>query len=219
MDREFWLQKWERNEIGFHEPAGNRLLQRYWSAAGVPAGATVLVPLCGKSMDMLWLARQGYRVLGVELSEQAVQAFFAEHGLMPKTEPAGPFRRWRAEGIEILQGDLFALTPEHAPAVAGLYDRAALIALPKSDRLRYAQVLQRCLDRQARGLIVAMDYQPATEIRPPFSVSPEEVAALFAPVFRTQPLVREDVLAAEAKLAARGLTALHEAAYALLPAA
>ncbi len=219
MDKEFWLQKWERNEIGFHEPAGNRLLQRCWPMAGVPAGATVLVPLCGKSIDMLWLARQGYRVLGVELSERAVRAFFAEHGLQPRVEPAGPFRRWRAEGIEILQGDLFALTPELLPPVAGLYDRAALIALPKPDRQRYVQVLQRCLERSARGLIVTIDYQPAAETRPPFSVPPEEVAALFAPAFRVESLARVDVLAGEQKLAARGLTALHEAAYALLPAA
>src|SRR5699024_2930193 len=105
MNQDFWLQKWERNEIGFHEAEGNRLLPRGWPAAEVPAGAGVLVPLCGKSVDMLWLASRGYRVVGVELSEQAVRAFFAEHGLQPQVAPAGPFQRWRADGIEILQGD------------------------------------------------------------------------------------------------------------------
>jgi thiopurine S-methyltransferase len=99
MDKNFWLEKWARSEIGFHEPGGNRFLQRWWPELAVPVGTTVLVPLCGKSTDMWWLRQRGYRVLGVELSEQAVQAFFEEHGLAPRTEQEGRFTRPRTSPL------------------------------------------------------------------------------------------------------------------------
>lgn len=219
MDKDFWLEKWARNEIGFHEPEGNRLLQRWWPELAVPQGAQVLVPLCGKSIDMRWLQQQGYRVLGVELSEQAVQAFFAEQGLRAEVVPAGSFQRWSAEGIEILQGDIFDLGPEQLSGVAALYDRAALIALPAPVRSRYADLLRSYLSPKARGLIVTLEYQPDDEAGPPYSVSEQEVRRLFDVSFSLSVLVREDVLADNPKFRERGRSELFETAYALLPPA
>jgi len=217
MDKNFWLEKWARNEIGFHEPNGNRLLQRWWPELAVPTGAVVLVPLCGKSPDMWWLRQRGYRVLGIELSEQAVQAFFQEYGLEPQTEQMDGFVRWSAEGIDILQGDLFELAAADRPIADALYDRAALIALPARDRPRYANVLRRCLSPKARGLLITLDYQPADEVGPPYSVAEQEVRELFGVLFSVGLLSREDVLAENPKFRERGRQELHEAAFALLP--
>src|SRR5450830_150029 len=84
MDSQFWRERWARNQIGFHLPEVNPYLQRHWPLLALAQGAKVLVPLCGKSLDLVWLASQGHRVLGVELSEQAVDAFFSEQGLTPR---------------------------------------------------------------------------------------------------------------------------------------
>lgn len=219
MDKGFWLEKWSRNEIGFHEPEGNRLLQRWWPELAVPKGAQVLVPLCGKSVDMRWLQQQGYRVLGVELSEQAVRDFFTEQGLQAQVEADGSFQRWSAAGIEILQGDVFDLGVEQLADVAAVYDRAALIALPAAIRPRYADLLRRYLSPRVRGLIVTLEYQPDTEAGPPYSVSELEVQRLFGVSFSLSVLVREDVLADNPKFLERGRRELYETAYALLPAA
>mgnify|MGYP006186955445 CR=1 FL=1 len=141
MHEDFWQERWARNEIGFHLREVNPYLQRHWPDLGLAAGAQVLVPLCGKSLDMAWLAGQGYRVLGVELAESAVIAFFAEQELTPEVDQYGAFRRYRAGAVELLCGDFFALQAADVAACAGLYDRAALIALPQEMRSSYLSVL------------------------------------------------------------------------------
>src|SRR5690606_3494808 len=83
MHPDFWHQRWSDQQIGFHQSTPTPLLLEHWPALGLPAGAQVFVPLAGKSLDMAWLAAQGHRVLGVELSPLAVAQFFAEHGLQP----------------------------------------------------------------------------------------------------------------------------------------
>ena len=83
MQPDFWHQRWADNQIGFHQSAPTPLLLKHWPALGITPGAQVFVPLAGKSLDMAWLASQGHRVLGVELSQLAVEQFFAEHDLQP----------------------------------------------------------------------------------------------------------------------------------------
>ena len=63
MEAAFWHQKWKENRIGFHQADFNRWLQSWWSAQ--QGSDPVLVPLCGKSRDMLWLREQGHPVDGL----------------------------------------------------------------------------------------------------------------------------------------------------------
>ena len=109
MQPEFWHKRWTSNQIGFHLPEVNPYLQRYWPQLGLEEGSRVLVPLCGKSLDLLWLGKCGHEVLGVELSEKAVEDFFHEHQFDPDVSDQGPFTVYRAGSIEIWCGDFFAL--------------------------------------------------------------------------------------------------------------
>jgi len=110
MQAQFWHDRWEQNQIGFHQQDFNPHLQAFWDRLELPAGGTVFVPLCGKSRDLLWLRAQGFPVLGIELSPVAVRDFFAENRLEPQVTPQGKFERWEADGLVILQGDFFELT-------------------------------------------------------------------------------------------------------------
>ncbi|RMD78747.1 MAG: thiopurine S-methyltransferase, partial [Gammaproteobacteria bacterium] len=175
----FWEARWAQGRTGFHQPRPNPLLERHWAALGVPPEAPVLVPLCGKSLDMVWLRQQGHPVVGVEVVEQAVAAFFAERGLRPRRRPAGAAVLWEAGGYRILQGDLFALGPEEVGPVGACYDRAALVALPRSARRRYVAHLGRLLPAAAPCLLITLDYPPGEMEGPPFSVPPEEVWELW----------------------------------------
>ena len=130
MQPDFWHKRWQSNQIGFHLPEVNPYLQRFWPQLGVEEGARVLVPLCGKSLDLLWLAHQGHEVLGIELSEKAVEEFFDEHHFDPNVSEQGPFKVYRAGSIELWCGDFFELTAGDVADCTALYDRAALIALP-----------------------------------------------------------------------------------------
>lgn len=210
MDREFWLARWHAQEIGFHQQDINRHLQNYWSALACPAAATVFVPLCGKSLDMLWLAAQGYQVIGIELSDIAVQAFFAENNLQPVVSRQPDFVEYACGDIRLWQGDFFALKPDDVQDVAAVYDRASLIALPPEMRQRYADHLQAILPQPAQSLLITLDYPEQEMQGPPFAVSPQEVSSLFAAHFRVKQLAEFSILEDEPRFQQRGLTRLEE---------
>ena len=55
MNPDFWRERWENREIGFHRDAAHPYLTRFWPTLGIAPGSRVFVPLCGKSNDLLWL--------------------------------------------------------------------------------------------------------------------------------------------------------------------
>lgn len=214
MQAEFWRKRWTNNQIGFHQPQVNDYLQQHWPALGVKQGDTVLVPLCGKSLDMLWLAGQGVRVLGVELSERAVVDFFREQGLTPQVQQEQRFKVFRGADIQIYCGDFFALTPQDVAGCTALYDRAALIALPPEMRRGYARQLQALLPVGSHGLLITLDYPQAQLDGPPFAVADDEVSMLFG-AWQPQALVAQDILAQSPKFVQAGAGYLLERVYRL----
>lgn len=215
MQAEFWHQRWAANQIGFHQPHANPYLQRFWPELAVEHGARVLVPLCGKSLDLLWLAEQGYRVLGVELSEKAVQEFFSEQQLEPVISQRGAFKVYGCEGVELWCGDFFALRAEDVADCTAFYDRAALIALPPEMRERYARHLDSLLPARCTGLLITLDYDQAKIDGPPFSVPDEEVQRLLAQSWILEILQTCDVLKGSLKFEQRGVERLEERVYKL----
>jgi thiopurine S-methyltransferase len=178
MDRDFWEGTWQRGQIGFHEGRPHGLLTRFADKLG--EGRRVLVPLCGKSEDLAWLAAQGHEVLGIELVEDAVRAFFVEHQLTPTEGQLGPFKRFSAGALTLLAGDFFAATPALLGSFDALYDRAALVALPSEMRARYAQNIRDLLKPGAHGLVVTFEYPAGLLEGPPFSVPEAELRAHYA---------------------------------------
>jgi len=215
MDANFWLERWQQNQIGFHRDGVNPYLERYWTGLGVTPPARVLVPLCGKSVDLRWLMDQGYQVEGVELSRLAIEAFFAEQGLSAQQSEQGAWQVWECENLRLWCGDFFQLGEAQLGVIDAVYDRAALIALPPEMRPRYAQQLHN-LAGDAACLLITLDYPQAEMSGPPFAVSPAEVAQLYQAAYHgTEPVVSEDVLADNAHLRERGLGRLEEAVYRL----
>ncbi len=212
MDPEFWLQRWREGRIGFHNDRVLPLLQKHWPALDLDAGSRVFVPLAGKSLDMLWLAAQGHRVLGVELSELAVAQFFAENGLQPQRHESRYGVHHVAGNIELIHGDAFALDKTILSDCAGVYDRAALIALPPPLRARYVDELYVRLPRDCRGLLVTLEYPQHERAGPPFSVPESEVRERFPPRWSVDLLERRDLLAHEPGF---GATVLDTAVYRL----
>ena len=167
MESEFWHQRWASNQIGFHEGQVNAYLARHYADLGLAPGETVFVPLCGKSVDLRWLADQGAHVVGVELSPIAVESFFAEQGLTPRTRKEAAFTVWESGPIRLLCGDYFALTPAHLAGVHAVYDRTALIALPPERRADYIAHLDRLLPGARRTLLITLEYPQEQMQGPP----------------------------------------------------
>jgi len=215
MDTDFWLQRWQEGQIGFHRHDVMPLLQKHWPSLQLPEGSRVLVPLCGKSLDMHWLAAQGHRVLGVELSPLAVTQFFEEAGLDPVRTTSRYGEHVSAGPIEIIVGDAFGLDASLLADVAGVYDRAALIALPPAMRLRYRDTVYAALPAGCQGLLITLEYPQDEKAGPPFSVAQTEVDALFTAPWRHRLLERRDILDQEPRFREEGLSALETAVYRL----
>ncbi|MCC7254095.1 thiopurine S-methyltransferase [Hyphomicrobium sp.] len=219
MTPDFWIERWQKGEIGFHQAAGNDLLQKHWSSLGAAPGSTVFVPLCGKSLDMVWLAGQGHRVIGVELSPLAVDDFFRELGVEADTRTAGALVVRTAGPITIWCGDIFDLPAEVVREVGAVYDRAALVAFPPSLQARYAQRLADILPAGVPTLLVSLAYPQEEMSGPPFSTPLARVAELFGKTHDISLYESRDGLAQSPNLRERGLSALEEAAYVLRPKA
>ena len=210
MKKDFWLERWERGETGFHQDEVNPYLRQFWKELRLARDSVVFVPLCGKSRDMLWLRSQGHQVLGVELSPIAAQAFFKENGYTPQHASLGKFDRYEADGICILCGDFFDLTGDALAQVAAVYDRASLIALPPEMRERYVRHLSSILAHATQMLLVTVDYPPEEMQGPPFSVTAGEVNALYRERAELRLLAHLDVLAQNPRFRERGLSRLQE---------
>lgn len=179
MEREFWNERWERGEIGFHEGRPNELLQNH--IAEFDGRKRVLVPLSGKAVDLRFLADHGLEVVGVELVERAARAFFDEHDLVPEERRIGEFLMLKSGAISIYIGDFFATSTELLGDFDAIYDRAAIVALPAELRARYAPKLREFTREGARMLVLTFlyDSERAQTIGPPFSVSEEELRRLY----------------------------------------
>jgi len=177
MDAAFWHSRWAANQIGFHEADVHPMLRAHGARLG--AGGCVFVPLCGKSNDMPWLREQGHDVVGIELAEVAVRAFFAEHGITATQSTLDGFQEFSAPGYRLLCGDFFALTRATLGPCAAIYDRAALIALPPDMRRDYAARMTTLADSGTRMLLITVQYDTQVLSPPPFAVAAEEVAGLY----------------------------------------
>lgn len=193
MDAAFWRDRWARNQIGFHEPQANPLLVAHLGSLALAAGSRVFFPLCGKSLDIAWLLSQGHQVVGAELSEIAVLQLFAALGITPSVTILEKLTRYSGRNIDIFQGDVFDLSQADLGAVAAVYDRAALIALPESMRYRYAGHLLQ-LTRGVTQLLITLNYDQNLLAGPPFSVGGQEVARLYAHAYGLKLLGTTDVV-------------------------
>jgi len=215
MKPDFWHDRWREGRIGFHQGTVTPWLPQLWPTLALPGGSRVFVPLAGKSLDLLWLRAQGHQVLGVELSRLAVEQFFVEHGLIPSTRESRLGTHYAHDGIELICGDAFALDAGALADCEGVFDRAALIALPADLRQRYVGELYASLPGGCRGLLVTLEYPQAEKAGPPFAVDEAEVRALYERDWRVSLLARADILATHPDFVAEGVTALATAAYRL----
>ena len=193
----------------------DRHLEQYWPSLGLAADSRVFVPLCGKSLDLLWLLGQGHSVAGVELSTVALESFCMEHGIPARRRALDRFDLYEAARLELYRGDFFELSRELLKPFSAVYDRAALISWKPELRARYVAHMTALTSPGTQTLLISMEYPQAEMSGPPFSVTTDEIERLYAPDHTIQVLAKEDVLANEPRLRARGLTELHEVCYRL----
>lgn len=191
--KQYWLGRWQRGETGWHQSEVEPGLTANFAHL---APTRIFVPLCGKSLDLIWLASRGHEVMGVELSEQAVREFFKENQIACHESVRGNFKLFHGGGITILNGDFFELTPQDLGDIGAVYDRAALIALPPELRRSYAAKMIQLLDACAHPdtfelLQIVLERTPHDPKGPPYSISTSELEVLYGKSFQIQSISRE----------------------------
>lgn len=174
MEASFWHERWEANQIAFHEGEANFLLVKYFKALSLEEGARIFLPLCGKTLDIAWLLSNGYSVVGAELSEKAIDHLFVALGVQPKITVIGDLKHYSETNIDIFVGDIFHLSNDMLGTIDAVYDRAALVALPEHMRSQYVANLM-SITNKAPQLLITFVYDQSVLPGPPFSISDEEV--------------------------------------------
>ncbi|WP_296244981.1 MULTISPECIES: thiopurine S-methyltransferase [unclassified Psychrobacter] len=200
MDSKFWQQRWQEGRIGFHQPNVNPQLIKYISNLALSIGSQVLVPLCGKSVDMAWLAHEGYDVVGIELVETAVQAFFSEQNIIPtiaeftSATDKSTLKRYQGQladqTITLWAADIFSLNATDIGDIDAVYDRAALIALPADMRQKYSKQIRK-LSHNASQLLMTLTYDQSKKAGPPFSISHKDIQQYYGTHYQIKELEGE----------------------------
>ena len=215
MNDEFWHERWAKNEIGFHLKDTNPFLIKYWNALQATPNDSIFVPLCGKSNDLIWLSERVKQVIGIELSQQAVEDFFSDNSLVPTIHKTEHFIEYRYKNITLLCGDFFKLTPAQLPGCHFIYDRASLIAFPPDMRKAYAKKLHELMPDEVRRLLITIEYPQHEMNGPPFSVPTTEVQQHFEQLFGIEKLESEDILEKAKRFKDKGVTQMFEYVYLL----
>lgn len=191
-DKDFWLDRWQQDIIGFHQQVPNQQLIQYFSHLKLAKKAKILVPLCGKSLDLIWLAQQGLQVVGVELSAMACEQFFSEHKLPMKLHQHDNFKVFCSDRVSIWCGDFLQLPTEVLGQVDAVYDRAALIALPQILRAQYVEKVASLLVPGGRLLLLTTEFPVSSLVGPPFAIFLPEINTLYHDQFTIKKVGKVD---------------------------
>jgi thiopurine S-methyltransferase len=212
-----WHAYWTREKPGFHEGRVNSYLSEFLPRFDLRPGDCVFVPLCGKAHDLHWLWSQGLEVIGVELSEVAVQAFFREFDIPHQVDRDGDLNVYSAAGLTLYQGDFLHMRAEHLDACKLVYDRASLVAIESFNREAYRSHLLDLLPAGTPMLVVTLEYDQALMQGPPFSVPLDEIKELYSHHFSMEVLRSNEQIEERAKWRESGLTSFKEIALRLIP--
>lgn len=179
MQHSFWIDKWTNKQTGFHLNDINPLLLNYIDLLELKPGDTIFVPLCGKTLDIKWLLQQGYHVVGSELSEIAIRELFEELEIVPSIESVNDHVKYSTNNLTVYGGDIFKLDSTTIGKIDAVYDRAALVALPKEMRISYAAHLKE-ITLGAKQLLITIQYNEQELNGPPFNISEQEVNNLYS---------------------------------------
>jgi thiopurine S-methyltransferase len=212
MENHHWLSRWKNGNIAFHLSTVNPLLEKHWSTLKIPANSNILVPLCGKSLDLLWLANQGHQVIGVELSKLACEAFFKENKIPYDIEKTDNFTCFYNAQIKLYCGDFFELTSALLPPFAAVYDRAALIALPEELRQRYVHHVMHLMDPGCQMLLIV--YESENNVQgPPYPIPFNEIKKLYEKRFHIHVLAHLQKIKLPEHLYVKGYRQVNEVVY------
>lgn len=190
MEKNFWQKKWDLNEIGFHQKETSPLLEKYLNKIIYHNGTKshCLIPLSGKTNDIIYLKNYFSLVTGVEIIKKAVESFFSENNFKPVQKE----NCYTYENIEIIHDDFFNLPNKTKLKYDFVFDRASIIALPENLRFKYVNTVKSLLGPRFTIFLISIEYNSPDLIGPPFSVPEDEIHKHYAE-FKIEKLYEKEI--------------------------
>ncbi|XP_039876905.1 probable thiopurine S-methyltransferase isoform X2 [Simochromis diagramma] len=195
-----WEERWQQNKIGFHQPEVHKMLKKNIDKVlNGRTGVRFFFPLCGKAVDMKWLADMGHSVVGVEISEKAIRQFFEENNMTYTEEPVPAIPGAKVyknseKNISLYQCNLYNFSNSIEGQFGAIWDRGSLVAINPGDREKYAALIISLMANDCRYLLDTLLYNPDLYQGPPFFVPDEQVHSLFGSSCGIELLQSEDAL-------------------------
>ncbi|XP_068567393.1 probable thiopurine S-methyltransferase isoform X1 [Cebidichthys violaceus] len=180
-----WEERWQEDRIGFHQPHVHKMLEKNIDKVlSGRTGVRFFFPLCGKAVDMKWLADMGHSVVGVEISEKGIKQFFEDNNMTYSEEPVPAIPGAKVfksseRNISLYQCDLYKFSSSIEGQFGAIWDRGSLVAINPRDREKYAALIISLMAKDCRYLLDTLLYNPESYSGPPFLVPDEQVASLF----------------------------------------
>ncbi|WP_445664273.1 hypothetical protein [Fodinibius sp. AD559] len=184
MEISYWQSRWRKGNTSWHMDTVYPPLPNLWSRLGIKSDAQVLVPLCGKSLDLLWLADHCHSVTGVEISPKALHHVMQQHKESFVQDSSYGFTIYRSDSLVLWEGDFAKLPADQIPPQNLIYDKASIIALPVEKRQPHAEKMIELCNTGTQILIQTFEYNQSEMNGPPFSVDEQELKKLFGHQFK-----------------------------------
>ena len=160
---DFWQKRWDSGTTRWRRPDIHPSLQQFTNKVFFDyfpsGGARILVPLCGKTVDMAHLAtkRKVGQVVGIDGVRKAVEAFAQENpDLEVKSMEACPEKveKWQGNSITLIIGDFFEVDKTDFGEVCdGAWDRGSLVAIKPERREKYVEQIGKLMNKDGRILL------------------------------------------------------------------
>lgn len=174
MEKEFWIEKWNEGQIGFHQSEYNKSMRNHYDSKDL-TNKNVFIPLAGKSNDIIYFLERGANVYAVEISKEAVNAFFKENEFDFSKEENQKYEVFKYRNLTYYHGDFFTLSRTEIPRIDFLYDRASVIALPPTMRKDYYSKINELIGPHTDIHIQSYTHDGPKDFGPPFYVPEDEL--------------------------------------------
>lgn len=176
----FWEERWQNDKTGWHNDAVNEHLKKHRNILFQNKAPTLFIPLCGKTLDMWWLYEQGATIIGVDLVRKALEDYCTEQSIQAIEDTTKPdLFMLKVKNHTLIHDDVLNVTSNKIGHVDGIFDRAALVALPLTLRQRYASHCLSLLKPGGKILLITYDSPVNDDQGPPFPVRKGTVEELY----------------------------------------
>ncbi|MDZ7681321.1 MAG: hypothetical protein U5J63_06285 [Fodinibius sp.] len=206
MEISYWQSRWHKDNTGWQMDEVYPLLPTLWNRRSLKSQARVLVPLCGNSPDLHWLAEQGHTVIGIDVSGKALRRTMRDHPAKFTEETSYGFTVYRSQQMELWEGDFLKLPARTITTPDVIYDKAAIVALPPEMRTTFAQKVMELSNPNTQLLVQTFEYEQHEMSGPPFSVGRNEIEQYYGDRFSITPVHEQSRLQDMAKFRQRGLS-------------